>query len=68
MHLQGAIEYDQILDLVYHLPKEEKKRLILDLQKYFINKNERVFGKYEGKGWISEDFNEPLDDFHEYMP
>ena len=68
MHLQGTIEYDQILDLVYHLPKEEKKRLILDLQKYFINKTERVFGKYEGKGWIADDFNEPLDDFHEYMP
>lgn len=67
MHLQGTIEYEQILDLVYHLPKEEKKRLILDLQKNYINKKERLFGKYEGKGWIAEDFNEPLDDFNEYV-
>jgi len=27
----------------------------------------RKAGIYRGKGWMSDDFNEPLDDFKEYM-
>lgn len=28
---------------------------------------EREFGRVEGEIWMSEDFDEPLDDFEEYM-
>ena len=27
----------------------------------------RKAGIYKGKGWLSDDFDEPLDDFKEYM-
>jgi antitoxin (DNA-binding transcriptional repressor) of toxin-antitoxin stability system len=27
----------------------------------------RQWGLLKGKGWMSDDFNEPLDDFKEYM-
>jgi prevent-host-death family protein len=27
-----------------------------------------TFGSAEGKIWMSEDFDEPLDDFDDYMP
>ena len=27
----------------------------------------RTAGKYQGKGWMSDDFDLPLDDFKEYM-
>jgi len=68
MQTQISIGYEQILNLVYLLPKEEKKKLIKDLQKSIEPKKERVFGQYNGQGWISDDFNEPLEDFKEYMP
>lgn len=27
----------------------------------------RLAGKYRGKGWMADDFDEPLNDFKEYM-
>ena len=48
--------------------EEDGKKLILDLQKSIEPKKERVFGKYNGQVWMSDDFNEPLEDFKEYMP
>lgn len=68
MQNQISIGYEQILNLAYLLPKEEKKKLIKDLQKSIEPKKERVFGKYNGQVWMSDDFNEPLEDFKEYMP
>jgi hypothetical protein len=68
MQTHIAIGYKQILNLAFLLPKEEKKKLILDLQKSIEPKKDRVFGQYDGQGWMSDDFNEPLDDFKEYMP
>lgn len=44
------------------------EKLILDLQKLFEPQKDRVFGQYDGQVWMSDDFNEPLDDFKEYMP
>lgn len=58
-----AIGYKQILNLAFLLPREEKKKLIVDLQKSIETKKDRVFGKYDGQVWMSDDFNEPLDDF-----
>jgi hypothetical protein len=68
MQTQIRIGYEQILNLVYLLPNTEKKKLIEDLQKEFENKTERKFGKYDGQGWMSDDFDEPLEEFKEYMP
>lgn len=31
------------------------------------SKRQRQFGSVKGKIWMSEDFDEPLDDFREYM-
>ena len=30
-------------------------------------KKYRTGGKYQGKGWMSDDFDAPIDDFREYM-
>jgi hypothetical protein len=68
MQTQIRIGYDQILNLVYLLPKTEKKKLIVDLQKELKNNSERQIGKYDGQGLMSDDFNEPLEEFKEYMP
>jgi len=68
MQTQIAIGYGQILNLVYLLPKQEKKKLIVDLQKLVEPKKKRVLGKYDGQIWMSDDFNEPLEEFKEYMP
>jgi hypothetical protein len=68
MQTQITIGYKQILNLVFLLPNEEKKKLIIDIQKSIEPQKERVFGKYNGQGWMSDDFNEPLEEFKEYMP
>ncbi|MBM2814701.1 MAG: hypothetical protein HW421_1463 [Ignavibacteria bacterium] len=68
MQTQISIGYEQILKLAYLLSQEEKKKLIEDLQNDIPQKGERKFGKYEGQIWMSEDFNEPLEEFSEYMP
>ncbi len=37
-------------------------------KKKIHNKNRRdLYGKYKGQIWMSDDFNEPLEDFEEYM-
>lgn len=33
----------------------------------FTNKRHRLFGSAKGEIWMSEDFDEPIDDFREYM-
>ncbi len=68
MQNQIAIGYKQIVNLAYLLPDKEKKKLIIELKKSIKNANERVIGKYDGQISISDDFDEPLDDFKEYMP
>jgi hypothetical protein len=68
MQTHIAIGYEEILNLTFLLPKKYKKKLILELQKSIETKKDREFGKYDGQGWISDDFNEPLEEFKEYMP
>ena len=38
-----------------------------EIQKPLKISRKELFGKYKGQIWISPDFNEPLDDFKEYM-
>ncbi len=68
MQTHIAIGYEQILNLAYLLSIVEKKKLIIDLQKSIEPKKDRVFGQYDGQVWMSDDFNEPLEEFEEYMP
>ena len=47
---------------------KEEKSLQMTKGKQKLPKKERKFGALKGKVWMSDDFNEPLDDFKEYMP
>lgn len=67
MQNQIAIGYKQIVNLAYLLPDEDKKKLIIELQSALNNKDERKLGEYDGQIQISDDFDEPLEDFKEYM-
>ena len=62
-----------IIDKIKDLPLE-KQQEILDFAEFISNKyhqeqkettkpkKKRIAGLYKGKGWISDDFNEPLSD------
>jgi hypothetical protein len=60
MQTHISIGYQEILNLASLLPKSVNKKLILDLQKSIEPQKDRVFGKYDGQVWMSDDFNEPL--------
>ena len=62
---------ESVLARLKTLPIEQQKQVsdFIDFlaNKYQFSKSEsaqssRVMGLFEGKGWISEDFNEPLPD------
>lgn len=68
MQTQINIGYQQLLNLALLLSDEEKLKFISELQKKVGNGVKREIAKYDGKIWMSEDFNEPLEEFSEYMP
>ena len=37
------------------------------IEKTTSNTNDRGYGSLKGQIWMSEDFNEPLEDFKDYM-
>jgi len=47
----------------------ENKNVLVTIQPSNENKKskKRLFGKYKGKIWMSPDFNDPLEEFKEYM-
>ncbi|MDH4198857.1 MAG: DUF2281 domain-containing protein [Spirochaetia bacterium] len=58
------------IELPEEFSDEEKLEvIIIPFEKGNENKASRkeYYGKYAGKIWISPDFNEPLEDFREYM-
>ncbi|CAN5344740.1 hypothetical protein BH23BAC1_BH23BAC1_50790 [soil metagenome] len=71
MEIKLNMGFEQVFSLANQLPVLEKEKLISALQKSLnVTKNkgeERQFGKFKGKIWMADDFNEPLDDFKEYM-
>ncbi len=73
MKLTFNIGLKELFNLADQLPKKEKHRLIALLQKSIhqdknqTNNGERQLGKYEGKIQMSDDFNDPIKDFKEYM-
>jgi hypothetical protein len=66
MQVQSTLKYEKLLNLAYLLPKEDKKRLIKDLQNNIVKQEDRKFGNYDVQGWIKEDFNEPLEEYFRY--
>lgn len=71
MEIKLNMGFEQVFSLANQLPVVEKEKLISALQKTIkVSKNkieERQLGKFKGKIWMAEEFNEPLDDFKEYM-
>jgi len=62
-----GVSDDIIMSAVYYIRflKNEKKA-----EKEKVKKNGNIrglYGIYKGKGWMSDDFDEPLEDFKEYM-
>ena len=72
MELKLNIGFEQLLNLVNQLPEPEKEKLIIALKSKNppdnIVASERQLGKYGKKIRMTDDFNEPLEDFNEYMP
>ena len=68
MQTQTIFGYEQVLYLINLLPQTEKNKLFNELQKDVLTVGERKLGKYQGQGWMSDDFNEPLEEFKDYMP
>ncbi|MBW8050220.1 MAG: DUF2281 domain-containing protein [Solirubrobacterales bacterium] len=81
MQLKLNIAYQQVFNLLKQLPVAEWKKLRGEIDKELTEKKqnlsptkrgnykrEKGFGCLKGKVWMADDFNEPLDDFKEYMP
>jgi len=70
MELKINLGYEQLFNLANQLPPAEKEKLVSALKKS-INKSSslktRELGKFKGGIWIAPDFNDPLEDFKEYM-
>ncbi len=72
MELKIEINFAQLLALV-HQPSEAEKTLLLTELEKSLNQpaddqeKRGGFGILKGKVWMADDFDEPLDDFREYM-
>ena len=58
-----TIKINELLNL-------ENKKILVTIQPIEDNVSinmEKLGNKYDGKIWISPDFNDPLEDFKEYM-
>jgi len=73
MELRVDIGFDKLLELISQLSDEEKKKLHLEVGKLIqapdtrANEELRPFGVLKGKVWMADDFDEPLEDFKDYM-
>lgn len=72
MELKLTIGFEQLLSLANQLSEAEKAKLLAMLQENTNTEKsskqpERQLGKYEGQIWMSDDFNEPLEEFKDYM-
>ena len=72
---EATITSDHKLNLSIDLPKDypigkAKVTVTVEPQESApaaVNRLAEIRGKYEGQIWMSEDFDEPLKDFAEYM-
>jgi hypothetical protein len=58
--------YNTIISLPESL-KKEAEDFVFSLSEKIKRKKERQFGVFKGKIKMASDFDEPLDDFKEYM-
>ncbi len=73
MELKVNIGFAKLQKLISQLSEEEKKKLLAEVQKLIQNSGKptqeelRPFGVLKGKVWMADDFDEPLEDFKDYM-
>lgn len=71
MELKLSIGFEQLLSLANQLSEDEKARLVAALQKEATvektGQGKRQLDKYKDQIWMSDDFNEPLGEFKDYM-
>jgi hypothetical protein len=73
MELKVDIGFDKLMELINQLSDEEKKKLHAEVGKLIQapgnqpDQGLRPFGVLKGKVWMADDFDEPLDDFKDYM-
>jgi hypothetical protein len=70
MEIKVNLNFEKIFKLANQLPSVEKEKLIIALKKTLHkrhkSKKTRQIGKYDGQGWMADDFNAPLADFKDY--
>lgn len=65
-----SINHQLIIELPDDFPGDEDfEVIVLPMEKNTIVKQDRAafMKEYQGKIWMSDDFDEPLEDFKEYM-
>ena len=72
MELKIEISFEQLLALVHQLSESEKQLLLAELRKSLDQSAENQekrggCGILKGKVWMADGFDEPLEDFKEYM-
>lgn len=72
MQIEIDLNFDQVLKLVNQLTIEEQEKLKTEIEKSLNNIKKNTKGRTFGllkdqKFWMSEDFDEPLEDFKDYM-
>lgn len=62
---------EKLLDDFHALPPEKQEEVIDFVaalkKKQNMNEKLRPFGVLDGQAWMAEDFDEPLEDFKDYM-
>lgn len=68
---QARRRFDELLERAFHgedvlITKDDRPFVRLTAPPSLEKKGKRQFGSVEGEIWMSEDFDEPLDEFREY--
>jgi prevent-host-death family protein len=68
---QARRQFDQLLERAFRgedvlITKDDRPLARITSPSTLEKKRERQFGSVEGEIWMSDDFDEPLDEFREY--
>ena len=68
---QARRRFDELLERAFHgedvlIMKDDRPFVRLTAPVSPVKKRKRQFGIVEGEIWMSDDFDEPLDEFQEY--
>jgi hypothetical protein len=73
MELRLNVSFEEIISVVHQLSPEELEKLKNEVDKTLSKtktskKEKKIFGRMEGfVKYMADDFNEPLEDFKDYM-